>query len=167
MPYFGAHAMWNYALGDVYYGENVHNGAFYPPRYVSSDQDRVPTGPTPYYYGCSFIASSAYWDPRTRIGPDQWRATSLADVVFPAQKLLLVSQYPMKLHLPGVISRSVTANTKTEAAAVDGSADQIKLGEIQMGVPSGDGGPWPGAMHSIEWPYGLHTLRGVAGIDRR
>lgn len=155
--YFGAHGMWNYVLGDAYYNGRVFHDSFYPPSYPLGR-----TGSTPYYYGCSFLARSDYWDDRSRRGPEQWGPTNATSVGFPAQKALLVAQYPMRLELPSPAER--VSFVSTELAMVDGSAKRTRLSELTEGYSMGDG-VYPGSFHYVDYPFGMHTRSGIAGID--
>jgi hypothetical protein len=53
-----------------------------------------------------------------------------------------------------------------ETSFVGGSAMVLTLDSILDGYPEGDG-PWPGYVHRIDHPYGMHTFRGVRGRDVR
>jgi prepilin-type N-terminal cleavage/methylation domain-containing protein len=165
IPYFGAHAFWNYAMADDYYDGLYNHESFYPPSYPAGlpNASDVRSGPTPYYYGCSFIAHPSYWNPYTRQGSRaQWQSTRLSSVAWPARKVLLYSSYPSNLSLPDPAWR--TPSVFAELGFVDAHASVTGLDKIRLGYSEGDG-TTPGGMHFTDFPFSLHTLDGLRGFD--
>lgn len=158
-PFFGAHAYWNYALADGYYGGDPHHPSLYSPR-IRSGAGHL------YYYGCSFIASPQYWNLRFRVGPSQLAPTFQHQVTMPGQKSLFVfeaveSTPPRRvddpLSLPDPQHEVVLGMT-------DGSARTTRAAAVRRGVESGDGNLSLG-WHNGDFPSAIHTLDGVRGRD--
>lgn len=163
--YFMASNQWNYALADAYYNGAYDNDSFYAPAYPSGlGGNDLRTGPTTYHYGCVFIAEPAFWNPSTRAGPSQWRATRMSDVLYPGKKSLFASTYPLELQLPNPIMR--VPWLQCQVGMVDGSASSAKLESTVEGYGSGDGA-WTGFFHQTDYPFMLHTLDGIRGRDLR
>ncbi len=166
--YWSAYSRWNYALADVYYNGECSHDSFYPPDYPRGLGGRgARAGPTPYYYGCTFIARPDYWDPSTRTGPSQWGATRHSEVLFPAHKGLLFAYYPLRVQfneIEGGVA-SPTPRLELPIAFVDAHVAGVTLDSVRAGYPKGDGDYGHGAHHLNQYPYGLHTLRGMRGRD--
>ncbi len=113
--------------------------------------------PTPYWYSGAFLASPEFWNPVTRIGPVQWRATRAAEVLFSSHKALVVRV--------GTTIRDEPADGRVWFAFTDGSAAELAQNQYAAGYPGGASG-YPGAM-ALENPFpGLATVDGVRGRDR-
>lgn len=147
--YFDAMWTWPVPLAPILYDTTWRDRMF--------AYQQGPPYPTPYWYSGSFLASPEFWNPLTRTGPEQWRATRGAEVSLPAQKALLA-------RVPTTI-RDEPADGRAWFAFVDGSAAELAPGEHRSGYPSGAGG-FPGSM-ALESPFpGLATIDGVRGRDR-
>lgn len=164
--YWSSYTFWSHALSDGYYGGDCGHDSFYAPGYPSrSFGEPVRSGPTPFYYGCSFIARPEYWYPETREGRRQWSRTRMTDVQWPSSKGLLYLYHPLQLQFQGRISRRGDLNLPI--AFVDGHAERHALNSLTAGYPRGDGDVGGGSHHLHEYPYGLHTIGGVHGRDVR
>lgn len=162
--HWSAYAFWNLALAADYYDERCAHPTFYPPGYPSGLSDAVPSGVTPYYYGCSFIAAAAYWSPSRRTGAEQWGATRHSEVTFPAKKGLFFAHYPLVVQRAGAPTEG-GAGFELPIGFTDGHAAPVRLDRVRAGYPRGDGGFGGGAHHLNSGPAGLHTLDGVRGRD--
>jgi prepilin-type N-terminal cleavage/methylation domain-containing protein len=89
IEYFGAYYTWHIALGERSFDAPPTS----PVYYTLQEQPRHGFGPTSFWYSASFLADPAYWKMETRIGPEQWRSTRLAEVIFPSSKALLLDSY--------------------------------------------------------------------------
>lgn len=158
IEYFGAYYTWHIALGERSFGAPPTSSTYYAPR----DQPRHGFGPASYWYSASFLADPAYWKMETRISPEQWRSTRLAEVVFPSSKAVLLdghSWFNNKFHDPE------SKRTITILAFTDASAQLLNPDEVIAGYPHGTG-PWHGnAMLTYPAP-GMVTIEGVRGRDR-
>lgn len=166
--YFGAHAMWSYALADRYYDGNAHHDSFYPPGYPQGLEGAadVRAGSSRYWYPCAFIAAPEYWNPRTRTGPEQWAATRHSAALFPADKALLIAWYPLELDLPDPVPPPSTLGyLAMPLALMDGSAQSVALDRLTAGYSNGDGMFGKAFVHLIDFPFGMHTIDGVRGRD--
>ncbi len=164
--YFSAMYWWNFALADQYYDGAFDHPTFYPPNYVNELHGAVGSrahGPTPYLYGCSFIADPLFWNPRTRTGPGQFRHTTHARVLFPSKKVVLLASHPLFQQFGKVAWKDPRLSAPVSWA--DGSASDLRLDRITAGCPSGDGQYTPPGPHHTEFPYAMHTLDGVRGRD--
>jgi prepilin-type N-terminal cleavage/methylation domain-containing protein len=159
--YFGAHAMWNIALGEDMYGDVFHD-SFYPPSYRLSDGGR--SSPTKYSYPCAFIAHPTYWDLNGRFGRHQLQPTKAGDVTYPGHKFLFVSLYPVFFSPSTSTARR---SGSTEVAFVDGSARSVDLSRITVSDMGCMARFLTIAPHGTDAPFGLHTTQGVRGIDIR
>lgn len=166
IEHWESYASWNHALAEMYYDGNCRHPSFYPPDYPRGLSDApVAAGPTPYWYGCSFIARPAYWNQRTRRGPSQWGATRQSSILFPTKKGLLFAYYPALLDMRlGVGNMSKVA---IPTAFVDAHAETLTLSDILFGYPYGDGRFGGGSHHLSHAPQGLHTIDGGRGMDVR
>lgn len=165
--YFQSGNWWNYALADGYYEGNYDDESFYPPGMPESVATLgVRGGPTPYAYGCAFIARPEFWHPESRTGPNQWGYTRASEVLYPAKKVLLISDWPMITKLQDIILPPLhTITIPTEMCFVDGSAVSLPVAELKPGYEMGDG-PFQGFVHLADYPFSAHTLGGVRGRDR-
>jgi len=168
--YFQSGNTWNYALADGYYEGNFDDESFYPPGMPEGEATfGFRGGPTPYAYGCAFIARPEYWRPESRTGPNQWGYTRASEVVYPAAKTLLISDWPMlkKIEreynpLPPLAAIPLT----TEMCFVDGSAELFPVASVNPGYETGDGVFQGGYTHPFDYPFTAHTIGGVRGRDR-
>ncbi len=159
--YFWGAGRWNYVLANQYYGGEKDHESFYPPDYPDGHEaPALQLGATPYLFNCTFLADPDYWDPRTRVGPAQWRAVRADAVALTAKKALLVNEWFPPLRI-GQGKRN-----STELSLVDGSAATVLSGRIEPGYPNGDG-PEMEPVHQGDYPPGQHTLQGVKGRDLR
>jgi len=170
--YFDAFRYWHIALADGYYNGNARDESLFPPGFSTSDAfgHRWPIV-TPYAYPCAFIADPAYWNPYTRTGPEQWRATRLSEVLFPSAKTLIVQTWPFT-EREGPTGGSLRPNPyrPLPVALADGAA--INANESlrrRPGYRRGDGYNFAndGAVHYSDSPPLLHTTDGVRGRDVR
>ncbi|MBL8765303.1 MAG: prepilin-type N-terminal cleavage/methylation domain-containing protein [Phycisphaerae bacterium] len=156
-PHFGTHAYWNYGLADRAYGGNPGHDSFYPPGTQAFSG-------TDYAYACDLIAAPEYWNPSTRTSPEQWRPTALSLVRFPSAKVLMIDSVPIFRDLVDIAWRN--PNIRLGAAFIDSSASVLGLDELVPGYEGGDGHV-DGCIHTVDFPYGLHTLDGIRGRDIR
>lgn len=166
IAYFYSSNTWNYALADAYYSGNFDDESFYPPGMPDWEGTSGKRGgPTPYGYGCAFIARPEFWNQETRIGPKQWGPTRTSEVTFPTDKTLLISDWPLYRSLVDPLQAPGAINAQTEMCFVDGSAERRKVSDLRSGYPSGDG-TFQGSFHPFDFMYTLHTIDGVRGRDR-
>lgn len=164
--YFDAHHTWHLILAEPYYSVAETSDVFFPPRFKEEAGHGYPHN-TPYHYGCVFIASPEYWNPHTRMGPAQYRATRPDEVLYPSRKALVSESWP---YVPRAVEMAnPLAGPALPAAFVDGSARGIKHEHRANGYERGDGYQFQnaGAVHMIDWPPTLHTLDGARGRDVR
>ena len=165
VSYFDAHRTWHIALADDYYQGTVRDPSFFPPQYREDGGGFWPVE-TGYHYACAFIADPAYWNPYTRMGPSQYRATRISEVRFPSLKALLVESWPFveRVGEPGGMRKY-----PLPAAMCDGSARALTMNEQRNGYERGDGVQFDrdGAVHFTDWPRLLHAIDGVRGRDVR
>ncbi|MGE3110011.1 MAG: hypothetical protein AB7G11_06175 [Phycisphaerales bacterium] len=158
--YFSAHFNWPVALADPYYDGNHDSSVFFYPgggRARPGLRDRVAI--SPYWYGCSFIATADYWNSRTRVaGITQLRPTSLSDAVFPADKMLMLEPYP-------AIQAVAPGPFKAGMAFLDSSAGREPVGFPQTDS-LGDGDATQPYYHFNPWPPTMHSTNGIRGRDR-
>lgn len=143
--YFGQVYAWQFGLSEDYYDSQVVGPLFQRP-------GRNPWLVTDYRYSASFIADAAFWNERTRIGPQQWRGQRAHAVVYPSAKTLLVDDRIMD---PASPARGVVA-------LVDASARITHPSEMNAPLASGEG-EWPGTWS--DGRVGIHTVDGVRGRD--
>ncbi|MBL8763449.1 MAG: type II secretion system protein [Phycisphaerae bacterium] len=155
-PHFATHVAWNYGMADRAYGGNPNHETFYSPA-------RARTGGTSYYYGCAFLASPEYWNPSTRVGPAQWGAAHLSSAVYPSKKMLMMD-YAAILESQTGGRAWQDPSIALRWAGLDGSATSSSLAEIAAGYEEGDGN-FPGLIHLVDYPFGMHTIGGVRGRD--
>lgn len=164
VSYFDAHKTWHIALAEAYYDSNAQSEVFFPPSYQNENGYwPIFTG---YSYPCVFITGHEFWNPKTRIGPEQWRATRAAEVSSPAHKSLVVDNwtYATRVQDEGDLLRE-----KLSVGFCDGSVRAVAWNERMNGYERGDGYIFrnDGAVHFIDAPPLLHTLDGVRGRDVR
>lgn len=163
--YFDTHRLWHHALAPLYYNDSFHAEIF---RARPPAQDAAEFSPvyTAYAYPCTFIAAPAFWRNETRrFGPMQLRPTRASDVVFPADKSLIVETWPYIRDAatePGSASHG-----RLPVATADASATTIARIDIINGYDRGDGYLFRdfGAVHFADNPPLLHTIDGVRGRD--
>lgn len=157
IPYFFAHAFWNYALADGYYEGSHWHKSFYTPT-------RRPMRGTSYYYGCAFLASPSYWNQRTRTGLTQLVPTSHHQVRTPSIKALFtfIDFQPSAAPTGALVMPDLQAEVLL--GMVDGNVRGVAYGAILPGVPTGDGTA-PGERHLGDTPPSMHTMDGVEGRD--
>ncbi|MCC7389194.1 MAG: type II secretion system protein [Phycisphaerales bacterium] len=166
IKYFQSANNWNYALADRYYDGQFDHEAFYPPGMPDSVQTYGHRGgPTPYSLGCSFIADPKFWRPESRTGPRQWRLTRASELLFPTDKTLLASDWPLLAELPNPIPPVTAARAGMEMCFADGSAESLSTTSLRAGYEGSDG-VFDGSWHITDFPYAVHTLEGVKGRDR-
>jgi len=166
IKYFMSAHNWNYALADGYYDGQFDHEAFYPPGMTDAARSFGSLGgQTPYALGCSFIADPKFWRPESRTGPRQWRFTRASEVLFPADKALLASDWPLLTQLPNPIPPVTAARARMEMCFADGSAESLSTESLRAGYENGDG-VFDGSWHFWDLPYCTHTLGGVTGRDR-
>ncbi len=163
--YFGAAALWNYALADSYYEGDPFQICFYPPDYpygVWSPEWRY--GPTPYVYSCTFLADPAFWNPATRTGPSQWRPTRAHEVRFTDAKVLLISEFTTPRDRDSDRPIPPPTNDRWEVATTVGAAMAVPAGRMNRGYRRGDG-HWSVPGHVSAGTPGTHTIDGIHGRD--
>jgi len=149
IDYFEMATHWNIALADEFYEGNPRHRSFFPPGETNGVW-------TSYYYASVCLADPLYWNPLTRTGPDQWRATRGAEVLFPSSKGLL--------HINGSNFTNTRVKDVDEVGFIDGSA--MALQQRQLSPPYFNGeGFWPGTRFGHGFRV-LHTIDGVRGRDR-
>lgn len=158
-PYFWWYDRWNYALGPLYY-EGIYDSSFYPP-YPPYTSEALRYGGTPLVYSCSFLADPAYWNPSSRVGPSQWRATRQLEVQFPTRKFVIANQSELPV---GQVDVAEILKGQYEFALADGSAGVTTIMKVMEGYINGDG-PYTEPIHSGDPVRGLHTIDGVRGRD--
>ncbi len=165
VSYFDAHHTWHLILAEPYYSVSETSDVFFPPRFKEDSGGGYPSY-TPYHYGCVFIASPEYWNPRTRMGPTQYRATRPDEVLYPSRKALVSESWP---YVPRAMERTGLDGPALPVAFIDGSARGIKPEHRNNGYERGDGFQFQdsGAVHMIDWPPTLHTFDGARGRDVR
>lgn len=157
-PYFEAVHAWATALCDGYYsGRGARESFFHP------DADRD-DGVISYFLSSSLLASPPYWERRTRTGPDQWRIGRLSDVAFASGKALFTEWHPRR-GLPIAPRGRMRTTGGIGLGFADASAGRFNPAGLLQPYPFGDGqgeGTWlPIGV------YGMHTVRGWIGRDRR
>lgn len=144
--YFVSSWAWPIPLAGYYGGVWPHPSQHYPGR------DRT----SAYLYSCAMIAEPEFWNERTRRGPSQWRATRAGDVLFPAEKALLVASISAEPYPPWI-------QHGLSLGLSDGSARFVAKPSLRLPLASGDG-PFPGCFHVLGY-YGLDTQDGIRGRD--
>lgn len=160
--FFDAHHSWHIVLSGTGYTESVESQVFWPPRFLSEDGGGWPFF-TPYNYPCVFIADPRYWNPFTRMGPNQYRATEAAQVLFPDAKSLVVERWPYEAR----VASSSQVRHRLPVAFCDGSARSVRWNERGPEYEGADGVQFvpAGAVHFVNNPPLLHTIDGVRGRD--
>lgn len=164
LEYFDAFNYWSFALADGYYDGKLAHPSMRSPFSAQSDESYI----MDYFYTATALANPAFWDPRTRTGPSQWRKVGLHEVQFASNKGLLIdSARWLRTTQPwpwAVDPWNGQQPPSHEAISLmDGSARLIRAGEIRPGYPGGEG-PWPGARWRGPRPT-MHTIDGVRGMD--
>lgn len=155
VAYFGAHSAWNVALAHEYYA-----GDHLSPVFQSPDEETGFWPRTSYWYSCAMLADPRFWNRRFREGAHQWRATGSHEVVFPAQKALLLDSFAWRIDF------ALGQQIPCRVALTDGSATSIAPGRLGDSHPSGEA-PGLGPIHGTAWPPTHHTTDGVRGRDIR
>lgn len=157
--YFDQCLFWNFALADGYYGGRHDDPSFRAPNAPPAARaERFVV--TDYLYPCSFVAAPEFYDPTTRtIPPEQFRATALHEVRFPANKALLSARYPWSDQPPG------KPQPPAHGAFVDGHARAVGPEDIQPNAP---GEPYWGTWLTLNDHIlaMMHCQNGVRGFDR-
>jgi len=112
-----------------------------------------------YTMSASLLADPAFWNERTRRGPEQWRATRVSEVRYPSQKAILVERDTTTVSDPP--SRR---SHRLLTASSDGAAARRPLSEHTQPYPNADGN-FPGSSPIDEGYYAHHTVDGVHGRD--
>lgn len=156
--YFDSCFSWNLALAESYYSEDPVSSIFFPPNYEDPVVARYNFF-TPLLYSCSLIADPAYWRYETRLeGLSQWNGTRIDQARYPASKCLLVDSW----RHPDWIGNERQSES-VRMSLIDGSATELRSGEVLKGYSRGDGVAHGG--HPSGPPRGLHTIDGVRGRD--
>lgn len=156
IAYFSEKVLWPWAMADEYYGGRVGHPSFRPPGY------RHPG--SPYIYTVSYMATPEFWNPSTRVGPEQWRGVISDRTAWPSAKGLLVNwasginESTFVLHLKH--------DTPCDTVFVDGSARIVLHGDFVRPIHSGEGA-WPGHTTDRTGEAVVHTFDGVLGRDVR
>lgn len=144
---------WNIALADGYYNSDTRSKAF-APRGESRGYWAN------FYYGLAFTTRPEFWNPRTRESvPNQFGATTVAEVSWPSKKALLVEANWERAEW--------TANERPVAAFCDGHSIAVRgdTAEEQAFAPPQELRPrW--TVVATPW-FGLFNapLDGVRGRD--
>jgi hypothetical protein len=164
-PYFYAAFLWPAPLAPGYYeGQCGH-------RSLASPVTTIRLSLSDYQYACSFVARPEYWRPDTRRdGRSQWGPTRFSQVLWPTRKCLL-ARVTTGDYIEAVASRryerldrSSMSGVPVPLGFVDGSARSIDAPDVLAGYPSGDGN-LAASVHTLDFPFALHTLDGVRGFD--
>lgn len=160
--FFEAHHTWHIVFAEMGYTGSVESKVFWPPRFLSEDGGGWPFF-TPYNYPCVFITEPEYWNPYTRMGPIQYRATWASQVIFPAAKSLVVERWPYEAR----VASSGQMRHKLPVAFCDGAARTVRWNERAPEYEGADGIQFvpAGAVHFVSNPPLLHTIDGVRGRD--
>jgi prepilin-type N-terminal cleavage/methylation domain-containing protein len=152
LVYFDTYDRWHYVLADRSFNMQRSSPAF-------SEYYHAGSGWSSYWYSLAFQADPAFWKYETRIGPEQWRATRLSEVVFPSQKAVLFGSRFWN-------GFGKVKGDKSEAllAFCDASAAVIPERNLVVGYLNGTG-TWPGST-LVTWYPGMVTIDGVRGRDR-
>lgn len=153
--YFGGSNAWHWRLLDAYYN-NASADSFLDP--TDPRDHRHPAFST-YHYASVFLARPEFWKYETRVGPVQWRPTSVSDAQFPAHKGLLFSSISM--FPPSEILGN--PRQRVRIAFLDGSARFIPRNILTAPYFFGEG-QWPGSWQGFGIPI-QHTIDGVRGLD--
>lgn len=145
--YFETSSAWPIAASSYYDDVWPHRSHTYPRRHL---------GMSLYLYSCAMIADPTFWNPRTRVGSEQWRPTRSSEVRYPSQKSMLTSAVDGEPYPPWV-------KVALTMGMCDGSTRSVPKRELAAPVETGDGAE-PGLFH-IRGYHGMHTLDGVHGID--
>jgi prepilin-type N-terminal cleavage/methylation domain-containing protein len=161
--YYDAHSFWNFALADGYYDGQLASPSMFPAD-MNVRHGYGTSYVMTYYYSCNFIASPAFWNKKTRTGPEQWRPVRNAQVVYPSKKGLLIDESGAAWGLDdGVIVPARGPPFGNTVGFIDGSARFIAEDRLIKGYLQGDGNWW-GCFHHTPDPV-LHTIDGVRGRD--
>lgn len=165
LSYFDVHKSWHIALADGYYQGDARSEVFAPPGFIREDGHRWPFE-TRYHVPCAFIADPAYWNERTRLGPEQYRGTKMSDVAFSAAKTIVVQAWYSSRETGAAGWEGYRPIT---AAFCDGSARRVEWERRLSGYQNGDGYEFAnsGAVHYSDSPPLLHAQDGVRGRDVR
>jgi len=165
--YFAAPNLWFWALRDRYYeGQPIEIFS------DASDTGVVHQGGRGFFdMPCTLFAVPEFWAPETRLaGISQLRGVLHADVTFPSQKATLVSQFPIFRHAStqgDLLPDPLTLTVAIPVLAADGHAGARSSRQFIPGVQMADTVfNTPGiTMHSRDLLVGLHTYKGVRGMD--
>ncbi len=150
--HFKAFFFWHIALAEQYYGGAWDSNALLPRDY---NAELV----TPYWYSATFVSSPAFWNERTRTGPEQWRPVRASQVTFPNAKGVI---YNLREKMNSEFFPDTQRPTVSVAFA-DGTARRIKQGAFTRAYPRGEG-TWPGSVFHSGLQI-MHTIDGVRGRD--
>jgi len=145
--YFGQVYVWQFGLAEQYYDGRVTGELFKRP-------NRPPWLVSDYRYSASFMADPAFWNYRTRTGPEQWRGQRGQSVRYPSAKVLLADDR--------IMEGFTTGESGGVIALTDASARFIQRDDLAAPFPLGEG-EWPGSWSSGR--LGIHTVDGVFGRD--
>lgn len=153
--YFLTCWFWPVALADAYYDGSDRQASFFP-----AEQTAYYGGPggEPFNYACVFVADPNFWDPNTRLGVSQFRATGTHEVLFSSKKSLLSSNW----RDPRTV-QSLNDDCGLTMVMCDGSAMTKRLHSLVPAERAGDG-LFPHFSDEGIWPA-LHTKNGVRGFD--
>lgn len=156
LRYFYAWFGWSDALGPIYYS-GYDDGTFSSPF-----EDRLRIG-THYWYSCSLICRPEYWDPAQRLaGRSQWRPVRGHEAVYPSQKAAFIDVTPFEFDEDEFERRPAR---RVRFSFLDGSASSMDSFDVPAGYMAGDGDPTQ-SVHTGPGLPGLHTMKGIRGIDR-
>ncbi|MBK7405471.1 MAG: prepilin-type N-terminal cleavage/methylation domain-containing protein [Phycisphaerales bacterium] len=153
--YFESVLFWNIGLCDQYYDGVVDHESF---RHPAAHPDANAPLDVSYLLSSAFLASPAYWEEKTRIGPSQWGPSRLSSVVFASDKAAIVEVHPDRGLPTIVVKRGIGV------AFVDGSGGRFDADDLVKPYLHGDG-TWWGTWLPVG-VYGMHTVEGWSGRDR-
>jgi prepilin-type N-terminal cleavage/methylation domain-containing protein len=143
--YFFLAYYWHIAFPEMQMGTNKST--------LSSPGSRGSHCGSTYLFSSSLRARPEFWNPTTRMGPDQWLSVRTDETLFPSSKVMFKTWDYVNERALG----------RAEVAACDGHAAVIRADQMITGYPSGEGF-WPGSWF-IRHEYGMHTIDGVRGRD--
>ncbi|HLO42431.1 MAG TPA: prepilin-type N-terminal cleavage/methylation domain-containing protein [Phycisphaerales bacterium] len=156
--YFESIWLWHLAMTDRYFDGSPAPLSVFP----------APRGGKGRLWGafkmpCTLYAHAEFWNQSTRIGPVQYGATRIDQVLYPSLKTQLVS-IGHTVDAPAFPPANDPMPGTVPAVMVDGNASIFEPARFIPGVPTGEGS-FPHSVHRIEFYHGLHTVDGVRGRD--
>ncbi len=161
--YFGQVYVWHYGLVMDYYDGELFSEVFLRAgkRHDAPYEELLSVYAADfswYTMSASLLADPAFWNPRTRRGPAQWRSTRVSEVHHPSQKAILVEVDSTTVDHPPASHRH-----RLLSAGADGAAAHRLISDYTRPYPNGDG-DFPGSTQ-LGGYYGHHTIDGVHGRD--